>query len=192
MQPESIPPDSMRAEKIVEGEWREINRMIWDAMPFEHRVSSIDQFLEGRENDIQSLALPGPYDWMSDLQRAEYIHKFNKDWIKRNEKARDDHIQYWKDLSRRANEFAEKVSLGGFNTIILLHGAVAVGALNIISKKPTEVSSAAMNAALFGLIAALVGILLAAFGMLAFFHFLATISNTVSVITQALARTGFR
>jgi hypothetical protein len=59
MQPEPIPPDSMRAGKIVEGEWREINRMIWDAMPFEHRVSSIDQFLEGRENDIQSLALPG-------------------------------------------------------------------------------------------------------------------------------------
>jgi hypothetical protein len=150
----------MRAENFVEKEWREINVMIWDAVPFEHRVSLLEDWLADRKEDVEKLSLPGPYDWLSDLRKAELVHKFHKDWIKRNEKARDDYIQYWRGLAERSHEFLEKISLGGFNTIILLHGAVAVGALNILSKKPGKVADTAIYAARFGLFAALVGILL--------------------------------
>jgi hypothetical protein len=180
MQNPPSPPESMSAKKFVENEWREINRMIWDAVPYEHRVNMLEEYLTTRKTDVEQLSLPGPYNWLSDLISAELVHKFHKDWIKRNEKDRDDRVQYWKDLAKRSQEFLEKVSLGGFNTIILLHGAVAVGALNILSKKSGEMTDGAIYAARFGLLAALIGILLAAFGMLTFFHFLTAISNTVS------------
>lgn len=174
----AVPKESSIAE-FVELHWKNIYSLVSDGLPHEQAVKTLDINLQGRAQQIEQGTLVAGYDWQSDLKRAEYIHDFHKSWLPNVSRVRERQLSYWEDLSKRGIEFSEKVSLAGIATITALHGAVALGALNVLAKGTKDNPAQLVFAAKLAIFGALLGIFLLAIGQMAVFEFLGIASNTV-------------
>ena len=173
-------PDQHNLTKWVESEWREINTFIQDGTPHTFRIWNLERRLDERRADIDSGKAPAGVDWADDLRRAEWTHKHNLTWIPRHEALRNHFIEHWTSLTRRSVEYSEKIALAGFNTILLLHGAVAVGALNALSQKAGQLTPQFIIAAKCSMFGALAGILLLACGQILQLEYLSRMSSRVA------------
>jgi hypothetical protein len=170
----------MSAQAYVDARWKDIGQMVLDAVPIEPAVRSVEAFLDQRREMLGNGSLSESYEWGLDLHLADTHHKFALDWVPRNQKLRDDYTSFWRDSSKRMLEFTERLSLAGISTLILLHGAVAIGALNALSEKAGELSSEFIFAAKLTLGGSLIGIFLIAWGQLTLFVFWSEIGGTIS------------
>jgi hypothetical protein len=174
-----LPPDEHSARKYIERAWIPIQQMVLDAAPIDPNLRNIEHYLRNQRDAISDGVLSDGYDWALDLHLAMTVHRFNLDWVPTGSSYRESHIAYWKDQTNRVYDFTTKISLGAFNTMILLHGAVALGALNVLSQKSGDLNAAMAPPAKWAIFGALLGILLLALGQVIMVHKLNEIANTV-------------
>lgn len=172
-------PDANSMTAYVNREWARINQMAYDGQPTGAAVRAVENALESRKKMIDDGQLNQIYDWTEDLRVGRTFHDVNKDWLDVHVATRTEFYQFWNSTIKRSHEYLEKVSLSGVSTIILLHGAVAVGALNSLSQKTGQLSREFIVAAKVAMFGALVGIFLAATGLFIVFIFLGRMTNTV-------------
>jgi hypothetical protein len=125
---------------------------------------------------------------------AKVEHKYNLDWLDRIDIEHKAYIDYWKNLCTNQISTGEKLSLAGLNTIYLVHGAVAVGALNALASKQGAPDPSLASAAKFAMPSALLGIALVATGQIVLARFGTEMSTRVAgkmigTVTLRRART---
>jgi hypothetical protein len=147
-------PDDASAVKTIEPILRRIVLNIYDEVPVQADIRTIEEYLSERERLINSQALDASYDWAGDLRIARIHQQIGKDWLPHHQDIRDRYIKYWRDLVERSSTYQREMSLSGMKTLLLLHGAVALGALNAIiqNEAPQHVLLAARLALAFSLI----------------------------------------
>lgn len=170
-----VPPEAnLRAS--VDRIWQRIHPAILDELPFEHELRLVDELLSRRAEEIKANALNPEYDWAADFDSAVWAHNFNKDWINYHRESRLAYVRFWQKFQEETSDLLKELSIGGQKTILLLHGAVALGALNILTKSPAEVASGLVITAKFAVVFSVIGILSLGLGQLLLFRGLATVS----------------
>jgi hypothetical protein len=174
-----FPPDTDSAQAHVKHTWEEIRKMILDGVPHGTQVQLLETYFSQRQQDIDLGTLPSNFDWAKDLYLARVSHDFWLNWSPRQEKQRADWHEYWLNLTSQVNQYTDKISQAAFTSTILLHGAVALGAINVLSQKRDELEPFMIPAAKFVLFGSLVGIALLIIGQFMMFVFLTELSGTV-------------
>jgi hypothetical protein len=152
--------DSSRAEApadasirpLIEEQWRGIMRQIFDGLPYDEGLRFAERLLKEREETIAGGNLNAAYDWQYDLDVARFHHRWNLDHAHYNEESRERFRKYWENTLEQNRTIIKEMGLNGLKTILLIHGAVAVGALNIIAQVKPE-NSQLLLAAKLGLLA---------------------------------------
>lgn len=178
MSPKPVPVEKSLA-KYVEGEWKRIGDLIRDGHPSSYAIRALQSTIDTRDQLINEGKFGNEFDWEADLKTAKFYNDFYVSWTPAFEKSRDRQLNYWESESKRTIEYAEKISLAGINTILLLHGAVAIGSLNVIAQKAGLAAATTVLAAKVGLAGSLIGIALLAVGQVLIFERVSTISQTI-------------
>jgi hypothetical protein len=173
------PPEALNATLHVKHQWEEIGQLILDGEPHGTPVELLEVYLLQREEQIRAGVLPHGYDWERDLYLARTGHAFHKGWSSQRAKIRQDFHDHWTSLTSRVEQYTEKISQAAFTSMILLHGAVAVGAINILAQNPKDLLPYLIPAAKWTLFGALVGVGLLLIGQLIIFVYLTEMAGTV-------------
>lgn len=173
-----LPPSAMSAKVHVTETWNEIGQMILDGEPYAARIEQLEEYLFIRAEQLKAGRLGQHFDWGLDLHLARTANSFFKDWAPKQAKIRQDWHDYWDSLATRSQQYTEKISQTAFTTMILLHGAVAVGAINVLSQNPVELAPYLIPAAKWTLFGALVGVALLILGQMIIFIYLTEMSET--------------
>ena len=148
---------------LIEEQWRGIMRQIFDGLPYDEGLRFAERLLKDREDTIEEGGLNAAYDWQYDLYVARFHHQWNLDHSHYNQKTRDRLLKYWETALEQNRTPIKEMGLSGLKTVLLIHGAVAVGALNIIAQvKPENLQL--LLAAKLGLAFSLVGIMMVGLG----------------------------
>ena len=148
---------------LIESQWRDIMRRIYDGLPYDEGLRFAERLLNDREAAVNGGGLNAAYDWQYDLYIARFHHQWNLDHTHYNEETRERFRRYWENTLEQNRTIIKEMGLNGLKTILLIHGAVAVGALNIIAQVKPE-NSQLLLAAKLGLAFSLAGIMLVALG----------------------------
>jgi hypothetical protein len=173
------PPEALNAVVHVKRQWDEVGRMILDNVPYGTPVEQVEIYLLQRDEQIKAGALPPGYDWARDLYLARTGHAFYKDWSPHHAKIRQDYHDHWKSLATRVEQYTQNISQSAFTSMILIHGAIAVGALNILAQDPDDLAPYLAPAAKWAIFGSLVGIGLLLIGQLIIFVYLTEMAGTV-------------
>jgi hypothetical protein len=174
-----LPPDEDSDQAHVKHTWEETRKMILDGVPHETQVQLLETYIIQRQQEVDSNSLPSQFDWGRDLYLARVSHDFWLNWSPRQSKQRSDWHEYWLKLTSQVDQYTDKISQTAFTSTILLHGAVALGAINVLTQKRGELEPYMIPAAKFVLFGALVGISLLIMGQFIIFVYLTQLSGTV-------------
>jgi len=161
--PKPVPSDASAARSI-DATLKGVIKKIYDGQPFQTDISIVEDYLRERELLISSGKLDPSYDWNGDLRVAQTAYKVAIDWLPQHRNIREGYLVYWRNRTERAAETLTKISLEGLKTILVLHGAVALGALNILTDK--EAVPLNLLAAKCALAFSLVGIIMLGLGQI--------------------------
>ena len=173
--PTPLPPEDVSIQKIVRDQWKEIDRLVFDGLPYQEHLSSIEEQLSSRRALFEQGTFNPDFDWTRDLLLAEAFYKSAVAWLPQRQKTRDDFIAYWRGVVSRNQQIVREIGLSGLKTILLLHGAVALGSLSIVAKEGPPHS--ALLAAKCGLFFAVIGIIALALGQLLMFETASKVSD---------------
>lgn len=126
-----VPTNSSALEAIKPTLDRVITKL-YDDLPIQHDLAMVEKFLGERRALIDAKHFDPSFDWQSDLATAETHFKIAIEWAPRHKETRDGYITYWRGRLERNERNLNEISINGLKTILLVHGAVAVGALNIL------------------------------------------------------------
>lgn len=157
-------PIAASIRTLIDNQWREIHKKIYDETPYDHDIRLIETTIQSRDAEINAGNLDSSYDWKFDLDIARFNHAFNLDWRGYHEETRNRYKRYWEKNVEQQRAFVKEVSLNGLRTILIVHGAVALGCLNVLGN--AESIPSLLLAAKFGLLFSLVGIFLVGSGQL--------------------------
>ena len=152
-------PENVSQAYIVEQYWPTVIASIFDGFPIETHLEFIEKILTERKALIEQGLLDDSFDWKGDLEKARSKQRENLQWIPAHQATRQGHLDYWLSLTSRVEEYAEKLALSGMSLIVGFHGAVALGAIKILSEK-NAIGTSAVWAAKFALPFAIIGIIL--------------------------------
>lgn len=162
----------------VDRRWRHINTILFDGTPVDHEVRAVEESLERRRQDIISGSLTGAYDWKHDLETARFSHRFHLANLDNLKSKRTVYLAFWQKWVADTTDYFREISLGGQKTLYLLHGAVAIGSLNILAQ-PTRPAAQIVLAAKFAIVFSAAGILLAGFGQVMMGYFGSLLVNRI-------------
>jgi len=146
----------------VEEQWKWLNKLIYDGSPPEGYIAQFEQVFVTRQTQIDTGALAAGFDWSGDLAAAKALHESNKTWVARHTLTRESLIEWWEKEITRKQDYVEKLGFGGINLVIAFHGAVALGALKVLSEKPGD--PLLLLTAKFAICSSLIGIFLIGVG----------------------------
>jgi hypothetical protein len=171
-------PSAASTTTTIEPQLRAIVLKIYDDQPIQVDVQVIQQYLQDRAALISAGKLDTAYDWAGDLKISETHFKVAIDWLPHHREVRDGFIKYWRDRTERGSKTVVDMSLNGMKTLMLLHGAVALGALNLLSDKDAAISN--ISAAKFGLAFSLFGIMMLGLGQVIAIAVASKLNGTIS------------
>jgi hypothetical protein len=93
-------PVERSATNYVEQHWGEVQKCLYQGLPFAWRLRAIERDLQFREKLIKEGKLEDEFDWQSDLTRAQHDYAFNLDWISFHETVRDHQFQHWETFAK--------------------------------------------------------------------------------------------
>jgi hypothetical protein len=163
-------PTAASINENIRVRWHRINTIIFDGDPVEFEIRAIDEALLRHKNLIASGTLDSRYDWKFDFELARWSHGWYLDALDRLKNTRTTYIEFWQTWAKDGTEFFRKLSLEGMKLIFLLHGAIALGGLGILTQasgKPSQLVMVAKLAVCFSAF----GILAAGMSQLAMLHF---------------------
>lgn len=163
-------PAEASIQRTTSDRWWQINKIVFDGVPVEHEIKGIEEALLARKNLIESGGLQNSYDWKHDLECARYAHRFHLTNLEHVKSRRTKYLEFWQNWISESIGYFREVSLNGQKTIYLLHGAVAIGALNILVQKEQPSGQIILTAKL-AIIFSSLGILLAGIGQVISFYF---------------------
>jgi hypothetical protein len=181
-----VPPGAS-LRPTIERLWREIMSRLYDGLPYDESLRFAERLLQERQDEIHSETLDRSYDWQYDLQVAKFHHQWNLDHRKHNEEARERYQKYWENILEQNRAILKEIGLSGLKTILLIHGAVALGALNIIAQSDSEKIQIILAAKL-GLAFSLIGIALVGLGQLIMFIKMTEINSKLASKLSAKIR----
>jgi len=156
-------PANVSIRPGIEENWRDIMRRILDGLPYDEGLRFTERLIKDREDEIARGHLNAAYDWQYDLDLARFHQRWNLDHAKYNEESRERLLKFWEQVLEQNRTIIKEMGLNGLKTILLIHGAVAVGALNIIAQAKPE-SSQLLLAGKLGLAFSLLGIMIVGLG----------------------------
>jgi len=163
-------PENVSMNAGVKDRWHAINITVFDGTPVEHDIKAVEEFLLLRKALIDGGTLSAEFDWKHDFELARYSHRFhltNLDYLRNK---RTSYINFWTGWITEATNYNREVSLNGLKTIFLLHGAIAIGALNILAQHTTPGTQLVLTAK-FAIIFGASGIVLAGLGQIIVYYF---------------------
>jgi hypothetical protein len=163
----------------VKRQWDRIGQLILDGEAFGTPVEQLEIYLLQREEHIKAGIMPPGFDWERDLYLARTGHSFYKDWTPHRSKVRQDYHDHWKALVSQVDQYTDKISQSAFTSMILIHGAIAVGALNVLAQDPDDLAPYLVPAAKWAIFGSLVGMVLLMLGQIIIFVFLTEMAGTV-------------
>lgn len=153
LQPVPAPKSVVRA---IEQPLKGIVLKVYDDTPFQVDLRFVEEQLSERERLVDGGTLDPTYDWAGDLRIAKFHHKFALDWLPHHQEVRDRYTRYWRETGEQGMTYVREIALSGMKTILLLHGAVALGALNVLSQ--SNPSQNLVGTAKFAIAFSLIGI----------------------------------
>jgi len=162
-------PENVSVKALVEKYWPTVITAIFDGFPLEVHLEYVEKNLVERERLISLQMLDQSYDWAADLAGARKLQTDNLRWIPTHQATRQGYIDFWRSLTGRIEDYSEKLAISGMNLIVGFHGAVALGAIKILTEKAAATSTS-ITAATIALFCAVLGIVLFAFGKLTAYH----------------------
>lgn len=177
-------PPLARLSTLLEPHWKAIDRQVYDGYPHDHILRFIEAGFREREQLITSNTLHPQFDWIADLHTAKNLHQIHLDYLPTSVRTRDAAKKHYLDLYTENGKYVRDLAANGMKTLLLLHGAVALGALNIIAGNNT----ALLLAAKFALCFSLIGIIMLIVGQIIFIESLSTLSSTMAARLVHLMR----
>jgi hypothetical protein len=168
-------PEDASATKVVDQNWRQIRKLVLDGHPYDSQIKAIEDFLIQRKSDIKTSVLKAEYDWKFDIASAEFIHRFKLGWIDSDKNLRAGFLNHWERIGKSTSDFLLKITAEGLKAILLVHGAAAVGALNVIIQSSNR-SALIIGTSKFVLVAAIIGMIAVAIGQMILLRVFAAIS----------------
>jgi len=170
-------PKELSIVTTVESNWKTIHKHIYDDYPFAATVRSTEESIAIRKGMIEGGKLDQKYDWIYDFDLAEFNHHFNLDWLEYHKQLRVKFHDYWKEVSEKNWSYLRDLSTNGIRTILLVHGAVAIGALNALTQKQAEAN--VLLAAKLALLFSILGIISVGAGQVILFQALAKVNGRI-------------
>jgi hypothetical protein len=157
-------PERASVRRIVQEKWLKIHRQLHDGVPFDVELQFIDDILARRRQLVQTQRPDRRYDWTGDLAEAEATHYTHRALVEHNRYIRERGIKFWLDRADRNRDYLQQVRLNGLKTILIIHGAVAIGALGVLTQKSSDMVANTVLAAKIALICALMGMFMLGIG----------------------------
>lgn len=171
-------PDDRRVSDIVERQWRRIRKEVLNGRSVEFDLCQLDKAIEERDSSIRNHDVDMSYDWVSDLERAKFLHGFYRQWMVNDVKYRKDKEELWVRAVSRMEDFSEKVALSGINLIFVAHGAVALGALRLLSEGK-QLEPWIRQVSYFAIIVSIFGIISFSLGKFLIFYYITHFSGKI-------------
>lgn len=165
--------------RIVDENWKSVRKYVYDGRPIEYLLTGVEETFSRRKTAITNGSLDSRFDWEYDLACARFNHRYNLSWLDWHRESREKLVSFWAENAADNFKYVRELSLNGFKTIVLLHGAVALGSFNLLAQKHTTISASTILAAKLGLFFAVVGIISAGLGQLVSFHALSGLFGTI-------------
>src|SRR3984893_11600866 len=157
-------PDDDTLLRVVERNWQTAIKNIYDDVPHDLWITFSQEAISIREGHIRAGRLDPTFDWQSDFDAAKFRHQHNLAWLDHHRQVRNRIQNYWQSHTETTDKFLKELSLSGLRIILVVHGAVALGALNILAQHAPE--PRLLVAAEAALAFSLVGIMLVGLGQL--------------------------
>jgi hypothetical protein len=166
--------DSLKED--VDRRWKSVQKQIYDDIPFAFEVSQIEEGIAIREGLLNANKLDPRFDWRFDLDNAKFFHRFNLTWVEQHKAIRASFQKHWQEWSTEAQKWIRDLAQNSLKSLLILHGAVAVGALNILTQEP---SASLLLAAKLALVFAVLGIVAGIIGQIILFKIVSEASNSI-------------
>jgi hypothetical protein len=171
-----VVPDEVSISQIVVKYWPTAIAAIFDGYPLEGHLEFIENTIAERERLLSQGMLDASFDWAADVATARKKQAENLRWIPTHQATRQGYIDFWRSVTIRMEEYSEKLAMSGMDLIVAFHGAVALGAIKILTEKES-VSTLSTKAAIAALPLSLIGIGLFGVGKLVAYHVTATMAG---------------
>lgn len=170
--------ENVSASAEVNERWRQINIALFEPGSVAPMIAGVEDSLRQRRDLIETGTLNPGFDWHHDYEMARFSHRFHLANMEVVRGKRTNRIQFWRDWSSEVIDTSRIISVDALKTLYLVHGAVALGALNILSEpdgKPLSVMQASKLAIVF----ASTGLIAAGLGQMLSLHMANRIANRV-------------
>ena len=128
-------PENISLDQMVTELWKSIHKNIYDDTPYAETIRIIEKAIVDLEAALAEESLSADYDWKYDLELAKFHHRFGLDWLDYHQQTRQKLYNFWKDSSEHQLKSLWELSLNGYKMLYIIHGAVALGSLNILANK---------------------------------------------------------
>ena len=156
-------PEELRLVPVVEAHWREIEPRVEAGLAVAGALKLIDDLIDIRGKKIAAGGVDGSFAWEADLIEAKSIHSKNSDKLSDASALREKRLEWWNGYAENVTDLTDKIGLAGLNLIFAAHGAVALGAIKILSEN-VEPSKTLINASKTALVISTIGLTLYVLG----------------------------
>lgn len=167
-----LPPPHLSATEHVNREWRAVIEDSKRGHPQSGRIAAIDFYLATRKDHLDSGKLRTDLDWTTDWNVANGMYHFHRDQAAWWQVHREKIEAFWLEHVQENASYLNSVALAGLKTIFLVHGALALASLAVLSGQVADPRWSVLIAARIALVAALVGLGMASIGQVLLFHFM--------------------
>lgn len=162
-------PEDVSALSFVKKYWPTVISAIFDGYPTEGHLSFVESQISQRKALVDQNMLDPAFDWAADLNAARSAQEENLRWIPTHQATRQGYVDFWRSATIRLEEYSEKLAISGMNLIVGFHGAVALGAIKVLSDRGF-VGKSVIEGATWALPFAVIGIISFAIGKFLAFH----------------------
>ena len=166
-----IPPKHLSITEHVNDDWRAAIECLKRGQPHAGKVKEIERYLAGRKTDFEAGILRAEYHWETDLNVALSMHLYFQDEAERWQVRRDKLEAFWSEHAKEQQGYINAVAVEGLKAIIIIHGALALASLAVLTGQVASPHGSVLFAAQVGLLAAVLGMGMAAVGQILLFHF---------------------
>jgi hypothetical protein len=163
-------PAEVSTNADVNARWTAITVAMFDGAPVEYLIKDVEEAIIERKRLIDEGLLDPRYDWKYDLERARSSYRYHVTHLEYVKNKRTSYIGFWTSWITESNQFNQQISLNGLKAIFLFHGAIALGALNILARSDAPATQLALTAKC-AIAFSVLGIIIAGFGQLTIFYF---------------------
>lgn len=156
-------PEEFRLVPVVEAHWRDIQPRVEAGLAVAGALKLVDDLIEFRSKKIAAGGLDGSVDWEADLIEAKSIHSKSIDRVSDELALREKRLEWWRGYAENVTDLTDKIGLAGLNLIFAAHGAVALGAIKILSEN-TDSSKSLISVSKTALVISTIGLFLYVLG----------------------------